>query len=90
MTHSLTIQLNEEAFSSLRHQAWVAGTSPEKLAAASLELQYETFFPAPSGVDIEAARARFERQFGELDLEYPSDTDNEEFDADWPRGYADR
>ena len=89
MTHSLTIRLNEEVFSRLQQQAKIAGTSPEELAAASLEQQCETFGPVRSKVDIQAARDRFEHHFGEVDLGYPPGADNEQIDTDLAREYAD-
>jgi hypothetical protein len=89
MTHSLTIRLNDEAFSRLRQQAIAAGTSPEELAAASLERQCQTFAPVRSEVDMQAARDRFERHFGEVDLGRPTGADNEQIDADLTREYAD-
>ena len=89
MSHSLTIRLNDEAFCRLQQQAIAAGTSPEELAATSLEQQCETIGPIRSEVEIQAARERFERHFGEIDLGYPTGVDNEGIDADLAREYAD-
>ncbi len=89
MSHSLTIRLNDEAFSRLQQQAIAAGTSPEELAAASLERQCEAIGPIRSEVEIQASRERFERHFGEIDLGYPTGADNEGIDADLAREYAD-
>ena len=89
MSHSLTIRLNDEAFSRLQQQAIAAGTSPEELAAASLERQCETIGPIRSEVEIQASRERFERHLGEIDLGYPTGADNEGIDADLAREYTD-
>lgn len=89
MSHSLTISLNDEAYSRLQQQAIAAGTSLEKLAAASLQRQCETIDPVRSEVEMQTARERFERHFGEIDLGCPTGTDNEGIDADLAREYSD-
>ena len=90
MSHSLTIRLKDEAYSRLQQQAIAAGISPEELAAASVERQCETIGPVHSEVQIQAARERFERHFGEIDLGCPTAADNEGIDADLAREYADK
>ncbi|MDY0166172.1 MAG: hypothetical protein RBS80_06485 [Thermoguttaceae bacterium] len=90
MSHSLTIQLNDEVFCRLQQQALARGTSPEELAAASLEQQCGIAAPTRSQVEVHEARKRFERRFGEIDLGQPCGVDNESIDADLAREYADR
>lgn len=89
MSHSLTIRLNDEVFQTLRQQAVAAGTSPEELAAASLQREYPAVRGERSEGDLQAARERFERHFGEVRLDTPSGSDNEGIDADLARQYAD-
>jgi hypothetical protein len=89
MIHSLTIQLSEEAFSMLQRQAVAARTSPAELAAVSLERLCEARRPVPSDAERDAARQRFERHFGEVDLGYPTGAENEGIDADLVAEYAD-
>ena len=89
MIHSLTVQLSEEAFSTLQRQAVAASMSPAELAAASLERLCEARHPALSDAERDAARQRFERHFGEIDLGYPTGAENEGIDADLATEYAD-
>jgi Protein of unknown function (DUF2442) len=44
----------------------------------------------PTDAEKQAARERFERHFGEVDLGYATGVDNEQIDADLARAYADR
>jgi hypothetical protein len=89
MIHSLTVRLSDEAFSTLQRQAVAARTSPAELAAASLERLCGAGRPVPSEAEREAARKRFERHFGEVDLGYPTGGDNDGIDADLAAEYAD-
>lgn len=89
MSQSLTIRLNDDVFARLQQQAVAAGLSPEELAAASVERQCDTMAPIRSESEIEKARERFERHFGEIDLGCPSGADNERIDADLAREHAD-
>jgi hypothetical protein len=89
MSQNLEIQLSEQAFGALERHAEAAGISPASLAAASLEEQFGSPKDSMSAVDRKAARARFERHFGEVDLGYPTGADNESIDRDLGREYAD-
>ena len=44
----------------------------------------------PTDAEKQAARERFERHFGEVDLGYATGVDNEQIDADLARAYAAR
>ena len=88
VTHTLTIHLTAQAFSRLQRQAEAAGTSPAELVAASLERPCKTNRPALTDVETASARQRFERHFGELDLGYPTGTDNDAIDTDLAAEYA--
>ena len=88
MSQSLSLELSERAFQALRLRAEAVGTSPEALAASTLEGQFGGSRPA-TAEEAEAARERFERHFGELGPLGPADLDNEGIDADLAREYAD-
>jgi hypothetical protein len=89
MSHSLTIQLTDEAFFRLQLQAKAAGTSPAEVVAASLERPCDARRPVRTDAEREAARQRFERHFGELDPGYPTGADNDGIDADLVAEYCD-
>lgn len=95
MSQPLTVELSEAAFATLQLRAQVAGQAPEDLAAAALEQH----FGAPDGrygsgrpateAEKQAARERFERHFGAVNLGQATGVDNEGIDADLARAYAD-
>ena len=87
MSQTLVVQLSEEAYAALR-EAESAGTSPADMAAALVERQVAggSF---RSAAESQAARERFERHFGEIDLGRPTGADNEAIDADLAREFAD-
>jgi hypothetical protein len=93
MTRALTVELSESAYAALERGAQAAAQSPAELAAAALEQR----FGSPDGprergtteAEKQAARLRFERHFGAVDLGHPTGTDNEAIDADLARAYAD-
>jgi len=90
MNHSLTVELSAESYLALERQAAAAGLSPGHLASASLERQFK---PADSvseadGLERQAARERFEKHFGEVDLGEPTGSDNDGIDADLAGEYA--
>ncbi|MFO0964083.1 MAG: hypothetical protein U0793_00665 [Gemmataceae bacterium] len=91
MSHLVTVELNDTTYQALQQQARAAEKSPADLAAATLE----KCFPGTganghaSEADKQAARERFERHFGEIDLGQPTGIDNETIDADLARSYAD-
>jgi hypothetical protein len=96
MSRVLTIELRDAAFAALEHRARAAGKDPVDLVVAILEQQ----FGDPSGAqdgkrhsDEEqkrAARERFERHFGSVNLGRATGADNESIDADLARAYDDR
>ncbi len=91
MRQTLSIELSSEAFGALRRAAEAAGTSPARLATTSLEQQFRAQADLPPSTEAEkqAARERFERHFGEVDLGYATGVDNEGIDADLASAYAD-
>ena len=88
MSQTLVVQLSEEAYAALRREAESAGTSPADMAAAMVERQVGGG-PFHSAANSQAARERFERHFGEIDLGHPTGADNETVDADLARETAD-
>ena len=88
MSQTLVVQLSEEAFVALRREAESAGTSPEEVAAALVERQVAVG-SLHAEADRQAARERFERHFGELEMGSPTGLDNDSIDADLAKEYAD-
>jgi len=88
MSQTLVVQLSEEAYAALRREAESAGMSPEEVAAALVERQVAAS-SLRAEADRQAARERFERHFGELDMPSPAGLDNERIDADLAKEYAD-
>ncbi len=95
MSHPLTVELSDAAYAALQFRARAAAQSPAQLAAAALEQR----FGIPDGMresghptieaEKQAARERFERHFGAVNLGYATGIDNEAIDADLARAYAD-
>ena len=89
MTYILTLELNAQIFTAIQRQAEAIGIPPERLVATLLEHRFgqvlKLLLPE---AEQETARARFERHFGTLNLEHPTDLDNESIDADLVREYA--
>jgi hypothetical protein len=88
MRRTLVVRLSEEAFVALRREAESAGTSPEEVAAALIERQFAAG-SLRAEANLQAARERFERHFGELDMGGQTGLDNERIDADLAKEYAD-
>jgi hypothetical protein len=87
MSQILNLELSEEVFAAIQLQAQTVGVSPEELAANLIEMQFASAFKLfADDVEKDAARARFERHFGEL--ENSVGLDNDSIDADLLREYA--
>ena len=95
MSQTLTLELSDEVYTVIQRQAEAAGTSPAQWAATTLERQYsrgndwQVVRARRTEEENQAARERFERHFGEVDLGYATGVDNEQIDADLAREYAD-
>jgi hypothetical protein len=95
MSHPLTVELSDAAYAALEFHARQTAQSPAELAAAALEQQFATADgrgPAgrtPTDAEQQAARERFERHFGAVNLGHPTGADNESIDADLARAYGD-
>jgi hypothetical protein len=96
MGQTLTLELSDEAYNAIRRQAEATGISPAQVAATSLEQQFGGPNGSPTGNVLRtedekrAARERFAKHFGAVNLGYPTGADNESIDADLAREYADR
>jgi hypothetical protein len=89
MSQILTLELSDQAFTAIRQQAETVGVLPEHLAAALLEQQFGQVFKLLLTEATQGeARARFERHFGTIGLDYAAEVDNESIDADLGREYA--
>ena len=95
MSHPLTVELSDAAYAALQLRAHAAAQSAAAVAAAALEQQFGTRdeldvsgHPATEA-EKKAARERFERHFGEVNLGRATGADNEGIDADLARAYAD-
>ena len=95
MSQTLILELSEEVYTIIQRQAAVAGTSPAHWLAMTLEQQYGRAHAGQSALihhaaaDQQAALARFERHFGEVDRADATGADNEQIDADLAQEYAD-
>ena len=92
MSQSLTVQLNDQAYETIRQQAEAAGKSPAEFAGALLEERCNGKNKAAdtrTEAEKKAANERFRSLFGSVDLGHPIGIDNEQIDADLAREYGD-
>lgn len=95
MSQTLMVELSDDVYAAIERQAVEANTSPAHVIATSLEqyFRHERGVGQPrqgrDAAEVQAARARFERHFGAVDLGYATGVDNESIDADLAREYAD-
>jgi predicted transcriptional regulator len=91
MSHVLKVELSDAVYATLESCAQASAKSPEALAAAALEQHFgSTNGRSADEAEKQAARERFERHFGAVDLGHPTRADNESIDADLARAYEDR
>jgi hypothetical protein len=91
MSQTLILELSDEIFSAIHHQAEKIGISPANLVTDSLEKQFSIFGVLQnfkSEAQKNSARQRFESHFGVVNLGYPTGADNESIDADIAKEYA--
>lgn len=89
MSHTLTLELSDQAFNVIQQQAETEGIDPERLVTAFLEQRFgEMFKLLIPEVETQVARLRFEQHFGTLSIEQAIDLDNDSIDADLAREYA--
>jgi hypothetical protein len=84
------VELNEQTYARLQLAAANVGTSPDHLAALTIQREYGRPHMRQSRSSDEARTAadRFERHFGSVDVGYPTGIDNDLIDADLSREYA--
>ncbi len=85
MSQTLNLELSDVTFTAIQQRAEEVGISPADLVKALLEKHYHS----TSTEEKQAARARFERHFGEVYAGYPVGADNESIDEKLARAYAD-
>ena len=94
MSQTLTVELSDEVYTSIRRHAEAARTSPAQWIATTLEQQHgggdewQDVCSQRTETEKQAARRRFECHFGEIDLGYATRVENEQIDADLARDYA--
>ncbi len=89
MSHTLTLELNDQTFTVLQQQAEAIGVAPESLIATFLEQRFEHMLTLLTPeAEKQAARSRFEQHFGTLALEQVPDLSNESIDTDLANEYA--
>lgn len=89
MSHTLTLELSDQAFEVIQRQAETEGVPPESLVSAFLEQQSEQMAQLlRSTGESQAARSKFEQHFGTLGLVEPTALDNESIDADLAAEYG--
>src|ERR1022692_3831446 len=92
MSQTLTLEVDDQVYETIRKQAEAAGTSPAQVVVAALEQRFNGShkkIDPRTEAEKQAARERFERHFGSVDLGYPTGADNESIDADLAREYGD-
>jgi hypothetical protein len=88
MSDPLIVHVSDGVLAQLRREAQAVGETPEGLASRTLE---QRFGPGADAAPrpAEVRGGLFRRQFGNVDLGYPTGSDNESIDADLAREYAD-
>ena len=95
MSQTLILELSDEVYTTIQRQAEGAGTSLAHWLATTLEQQYgrshawHSALQQRTAAEQQAARARFEQHFGEVDFSDATEADNDQIDADLAREYAD-
>jgi hypothetical protein len=89
MSQILTLELNDQIFAAIQQQAENMGIAPESLATKLLEQKLSQMYNfLLTDIEKQSRRAKFERHFGEIDLGYSIDLDNESIDADLAKEYS--
>ena len=89
MSHQVTVELSDSAFAALEVEASAVAQPIAQVAAAALEQRFQgTDGRTNSDAEKQAARERFERHFGSINLGHPTGADNESIDADLAREYS--
>lgn len=91
MSQTLTLEISDQFYETIRQQAETAGMSPAQLIVAVLEQRFGGNRKAADPrieAEKQASREYFERHFGSVKLNAPTGADNESIDADLAREYG--
>lgn len=88
MSQVVTLELSDEVCTVLNLKAQRAGVSLSEWIQSTLDPQSSLSNQQKAEVDNEAARQRFRRHAGVIDLGYPTGADNASIDADLVRSYS--
>lgn len=94
MSQILPLELDDEVYAAIERRARSRGTTAADWLSRALQdpngLLRSLRAPALADkAEQQAARERFERHFGEVDLGRPTGVGNDRIDADLARAYAD-
>ncbi len=90
MSQTLRIKLSDRLYAAIRRKAETDGTSPARWVARVLEQRLGASAEDSPETTEQAARERFERHFGAVDLGHATGADNEQIDADLAKAYANK
>jgi hypothetical protein len=88
MSQVVTLELSDEVCTALNLKAQRAGVSLSEWIQSTLDQQGGLSNQQKAEVDDEAARQRFRRHAGAIDLGYPTGADNASIDADLVSSYS--
>jgi len=89
MSQVLTLELSDADYASLRYRAQLSGVTIAEWAIASLKENNRLAKPkSQNEAEKQAARQRFCRHAGAINLGYATGADNESIDADLAKAYA--
>ncbi len=94
MSQILTLELDDEVYAAIERRARRRGTTAAGWLSKALQdpegLLQSLRSPADADhAELQAARERFERHFGEVDLGRPTGVENHRIDADLAKAYDD-
>jgi Ribbon-helix-helix protein, copG family len=88
MSQVITLELSDEVCAALKQKAESAGISLSELIKVTLDQQSGSSSYQKTDIENEAARQRFRRHAGVIDLGYSTGADNASIDADLVRAYS--
>jgi hypothetical protein len=88
MSQVVTLELSDEVCIALKQKAESAGISLSEWIKVTLDQQSGLSSQQKTEAENEAARQRFRKHAGAIDLGYPTGADNDSIDADLIRAYS--
>ncbi|MDY6786400.1 MAG: hypothetical protein SW833_28470 [Cyanobacteriota bacterium] len=88
MSQVVKLELPDGVYTALKRQAEGLGISLSEWMAIALERQSSLLSQQRTEAEKEAARQRFRRHAGAIDLGYPTGADNDSIDADLIKAYG--